>query len=201
MDHDYLLYLVNSYDDDALLSPLRSYIFEESPVIQEKCILHFNKGELVELFLLNLSFCCLKAKEDYPNMSEAAIDALCVSGLIQFPPSEGGPLNYFVRNGKENCTIKFKKFITHFLANKFENVSKVGSKVDALYSEVCSDTLGSVGLSGIRSEGIYLTANELRAIGPACGILNKEVFLFLIGFNVLVLLIVLFVFLVFLLLI
>lgn len=107
--------MVNSYQDEGSFSPLRVYVIGKTTVNQGEHVC-FTNAELAQLFLLNLSFCCLKIKDECQNVSEAAIDALCVSGLIKYPPSEGGPLSYFVCNGKDSCLRRFMdQLFTAFL--------------------------------------------------------------------------------------
>ena len=200
MDHDYLLYLIGSYESDELFNPLRTYLFTNS-MVKKRHIHHLTKAELAELFLLNLSFCCLSIKTTQKNVSEAAIDALCVSSMIQYPPSEGGPLSYFVRNGCSGCTLKFKRLYTSInpsLLNQFETVTAVET---VLFDKVLckNDTFVSpmIDFHKMQSEGIFLTASELRTIGPSRGIVNKEVFLFIFSFNIMLLVIIVIFFLVF----
>ena len=83
LDKDYLLNMITSSDASAPFTELRTYItdHEGQTTSNEKSIDRVNKCELSALLLLNVSVCCLKAKELYPATSEAAIDALCVSGL------------------------------------------------------------------------------------------------------------------------
>ena len=182
--------------DDASFHELKTYVTEGRSASKPKSIHHLTKDELSELLLLNLSICCLNAKESHPGTSEAAIDALCVSGLVQYPPSEGGPLSYLERNGKESCIQKFNSLrgsITPI--HQFEGVCNADVSTSAtLFNEVCIDkvSVGSTSCTRIdfhqlQSEGNYLTAGELAAIGPAHGMLNKEVFLSVFMFNIVLL--------------
>ena len=183
--------MISCSDSSASFIELKTYITDGLSASKQRSA-RLIKGEISDLLLLNMSVCCLKARESHPGTSEAAIDALCVSGLIQYPPSEGGPLNYLVRNGKESCIQKFKSLIAssgyqfkgecavdvNTAANLFSEVcANNGSTVDSFKSDYCQ----------FQSEGNYLTSSELVAVGPAHGMLNREVFLSVFMFNIVLL--------------
>lgn len=190
--------MITSSDASAPFTELRMYLTNGRTTSKEKSVNRVKRCELSELLLLNVSVCCLKAKELHPGTSEAAIDALCVSGLIQYPPSEGGPLSYLVRNGKDNCIKKFKSLHESVCSSshQFKDVCDVDVCVTStLFSEVSlnSDNREATidNYRQLQSEGNYLTSSELVEVGPAHGVLNKEVFLSIIMFNIVLLLLLL----------
>lgn len=70
------------------------------------------------------------------DLPEYAIDILCVSGLVNFPPTEGGPLNYLARNGTESILQQLDQVgVRAALWEEVERLEmrRVLDKVDGLF--------------------------------------------------------------------
>ena len=119
----------------------------------------------------------------HPSVPETAIDVLCVSGLVQFPPTEGGPCNYLARNGLDRIVRKLESLLANEVLR--EEAERILSKLAQIKDE--DDLFSDVSVSGNematefqerRSEVTLLSAADLRKIGPTRGLANMEVFLY-----------------------
>lgn len=81
------------------------------PAISRRKHLNLHSKQISDLFTLNLILSSLHTLKTSPGLSEAALDALCVSGLIHFSPSEGVPLNLAARMGRRNVLSMFEKYL------------------------------------------------------------------------------------------
>ena len=73
------------------------------------------------------------------DLPEYAIDILCVSGLVNFPPTEGGPLNYLARNGTESILQQLDQVgVRAALREEVERLEmrRVLDKVDGLFQVI-----------------------------------------------------------------
>ncbi len=144
--------------------------------------------EVADLFLAGAVHSALLVRKLSPDIPEAAIDILSISGLTQFPPSEGGPLTYVTRIG----------------ANRFERrleelayVPAIGNEAETLLRscKVLSETKSKLfrskddreeearwreaaEIQGGSSDLVLLTAKELETVGPTRGLTNQEVLLY-----------------------
>ena len=135
---------------------------------------------LPDLFLLNIVVSALLAKNVSQDVSEAAVDVLCVSGLVHFPPTEGGPLSYFARIGKTSVLEKLKALAKNpwlhsqaqWLIRKAESL--LPQETDKLFVKPQTEFKFSSQISELQ----VLSAAELAQTGPAKGAQNFEVFLY-----------------------
>ena len=135
---------------------------------------------LPDLFLLNIVVSALLAKNVSQDVSEAAVDVLCVSGLVHFPPTEGGPLSYFARIGKTSVLEKLQALAKNpwlhsqaqWLIRKAESL--LPQETDKLFVKPQTEFKFSSQISELQ----VLSAAELAQTGPAKGAQNFEVFLY-----------------------
>lgn len=135
---------------------------------------------LPDLFLLNIVVSALLAKNVSQDVSEAAVDVLCVSGLVHFPPTEGGPLSYFARIGKTSVLEKLQALAKNpwlhsqaqWLIRKAESL--LPQETDKLFVKPQTEFNFSSQISELQ----VLSAAELAQTGPAKGAQNFEVFLY-----------------------
>lgn len=135
---------------------------------------------LPDLFLLNIVVSALLAKKVSQDVSEAAVDVLCVSGLVHFPPTEGGPLSYLARTGKTSVLEKLQALAKNpwlhsqvqWLARKAESL--LPQEADNLFVQPQTEFK----LKSQLSELQVLSAFELAQTGPTKGAQNFEVFLY-----------------------
>lgn len=135
---------------------------------------------LPDLFLLNIVVSALLAKNVSQDVSEAAVDVLCVSGLVHFPPTEGGPLSYFARIGKTSVLEKLQALAKNpwlhsqaqWLIRKGESL--LPQETDKLFVKPQTEFKFSSQISELQ----VLSATELAQTGPAKGAQNFEVFLY-----------------------
>lgn len=135
---------------------------------------------LPDLFLLNIVVSALLAKNVSQDVSEAAVDVLCVSGLVHFPPTEGGPLSYFARIGKTSVLEKLKALAKNqwlrsqaqWLTRKAESL--LPQEKDKLFVKPQTEFKFSSQISELQ----VLSATELAQTGQAKGAQNFEVFLY-----------------------
>ena len=135
---------------------------------------------MTDLFLLNVVTSALLARKVSQDVSEAAIDVLCVSGLVHFPPTEGGPLSYLARVGKSFVLEKLQALIKN--PQLHAEVQRVTRKAESLLpaeaDKLFVKTQTGVESSSQRSELVALSASELAQTGPARGAQNLDVILY-----------------------
>ena len=143
------------------------------------------EAEIADLFLSSAINSVLLVKKLSPNVSEAAIDMLSVLGLSNFPPGEGGPLNYLLRLGRSRVLLKLEQLVyTPALVSEAEAlIESAKLLVDTEKHLFLGKVEGKEYRSGSdfqtrRSELIALSAAQLKAVGPARGVVNQEVFLY-----------------------
>eukprot|EP00731_Ephydatia_muelleri_P016605 Em0009g1029a len=155
---------------------LKSYLAGRSRPTGKKAKL--DPGKLADLFIFNALNAALILKQRSPLLPASALDFLCVSGPVQFPPAEGGPLNYLIRNGRERIAERLEQLChSSVLA---EEAGKLATMLKQ--SEVSSEEVLGEGqpkdvsseFSKKRSQLCLLTASELQAIGPCAGLRHKE---------------------------
>ena len=135
---------------------------------------------LPDLFLLNIVVSALLAKNVSQDVSEAAVDVLCVSGLVHFPPTEGGPLSYFAQIGKTSVLEKLQALAKNqwlrsqaqWLTRKAESL--LPQEKDKLFVKPQTEFKFSSQISELQ----VLSATELAQTGQAKGAQNFEVFLY-----------------------
>lgn len=69
-------------------------------------------------------FAAVETSRRAPNVDKSLLDLICVSGLMNFPPQEGGPFHYFYRNPK--------------LFNNIDDNVVVARDLDVAYSSMLS---------------------------------------------------------------
>jgi len=145
----------------------------------------------VDVFILNLVLSCLHARRNcQAPLSETALDMLAVGGLVGFPPTETGPLNYGVRLGSskllEMCTIYTKKF--PFLAEMHgTTITPQALLAEDKFKEIYSsaDTAGqsssdgdlAEGLAVMRARVMLMDRDKLQQMLASSGVTNSEVFM------------------------
>ena len=146
-------------------------------------------SNLAQLFMLHLGLIAVQVKKQNSIISESAIDLLCVSGLIHFPPTEGGPLNYIVRLSQVETVKRFEDILSQIPNGRvlFGNKDVIGISgitEDGVYSSLFSAHQNSnpqkVDLSDFlkqRNETILLNNQELCEIGVTHGLQNQEMLL------------------------
>ena len=124
----------------------------------------------------------LEIRQLHPSVPETAVDVLCVSGLVQFPPTEGGPFNYLARNGLDRIVQKLQALIA--IPALREEVERVLSKLARFNGENFSSDV-SISENEMltefqerKSEVVILSAAELSKVGMTRGLDNMEVFLY-----------------------
>ena len=147
---------------------------------------------LSNLFFLNNVLASLHAFNVTSGLSEASIDILSVTGLVQFPPTEGGPLNFAARLGRERLIsmyelcIKAVPFLVDISGAKNPRNLLAEENLLHLYnlnpSIIKLPSTSEQSLLEIfqlqRSELILMNQNELRQVRRSEGVTNKELFLF-----------------------
>ena len=129
---------------------------------------------LVNLFLINLVVTAVELLKEYEGLSADSLDFLAVSGLVHFPLTEGGPINYMKRNGLTSLNAKLQEAISKNTSNKqLQNL--IRSLMNSLESMDEEET-GKYGLS-------LLTDRELRLIGPTLGAQHISSILYPFPFN------------------
>ena len=112
MDKAYLSYLLELSDKLSLLSDatsiLRAYL-TNSLTVTRACKQGKPSADDVSILFYTTNMKASVQARRMNEIPEYAIDFLCVSGLVGFPPSEGGPLNYLARNGKESIIRRLQK--------------------------------------------------------------------------------------------
>lgn len=186
----YIGHLKEYGNKDVYLSRLRKFIETGTiPPSRRKRTLSLTTKQIADLFTMNLVLAALHAHRVTPGLSEAAIDTLCVASLVQFPPTEAGPLNFSARIGQKSILAMFNKYtkVVPFLADvsgsKTPYSLLIGSIFLDLFSSgaVCKTESTESNLVAIfqhqRSELILLSQEELQKVGGARGVQSRELFL------------------------
>ena len=143
-------------------------------------------SKIADLFLYNAANSSLLVKKLCPEVPEGAIDALCVSGLLHFPPTEGGPLSYLARVGNNPLEDLAAACESAPLQKEADLLLRsIQSSDGALFLE--SEDKDEEGVSEFRkrrSEFTVLSAADLRLVGPTRGVQDMEVFLYPVVFGV-----------------
>lgn len=173
------------------MNRLKTYIDTGNVPCGKRRQIKLAKQKLVDLFTVNLILTCLHVqKQSLHSCCEAAVDTLCVTGLVGFPLTEAGPLNYAARLGwmkivhmfedsvnivpfvadicgarNSKTLISEDSFLDIFATNKF-----VASDHNS-----CSDLTELFQLQ--RPEMMLLNHAELQMVGRCQGVVNKELFL------------------------
>jgi hypothetical protein len=158
------------------------------PLSERKRNLTLRKEKIADLFTLNLVLSAFYTRQVSSSVSEAAVDVLCVASLIQFPPTEAGPLNFAARLGKKNITNMFNEctnavpFLVDVggakgLRKSFSDTVFQGLfDPEPVFSEPSSEGLMEV-FEKQKPELVLLSGKELREVGPTHGLKDSEVFL------------------------
>ena len=163
------------------------------PPSEERKELKLTVKKIADLFTLNLVMSALHVRKVCSSLSEVAIDTLCVAGLIQFPPTEGGPLNFASRIGTASIRTMYNEcteavpFLSDISGAKDPSSLITDTNLQGLFqvehvhrepppSEVLTDLF-----NGYRSELILLNQEELRRVGRTYGTRNKGLFLIPLG--------------------
>ena len=157
---------------------LKSYLTRARPTGAVPKRGKVDPSKLADLFVFNVLNAALIIKKQSPLTPASAIDFLCVSGPIQFPPFEGGPLNYLIRNGQERIAERLEQLCHNsILAEEAEKLATMLKQSEATPKELlgessCEDATSE--FSKKRSELCVLTSSELQEVGPCVGLRHKE---------------------------
>lgn len=138
--------------------------------------------DLIEFINIGLGLAALYVRKLTPDISESAIDVLAVSGLVHFPPTEGGPLSYLARLGQDEARKRFTEACsvmpTETVRAVVETYSSVLDRngINELFVKTIL-TPQSSEYQRQREKTLLLTSSELKEIGQTHGVENKEVFL------------------------
>lgn len=186
-------YYLPSHDEcrnrNVHLSRLRKFIeTRKSPPSERKRNLDLSREKIADLFTLNLILSALYTRQVSGSVSEAALDTLCVAGLIQFPPREAGPLNFATRAGQKGITTMFNECTkaVPFLADVGASMGSQKLISDAtfqglfvpepIHKEQSAEGVTKV-LEEQKSNLVLLSGQELRMVGHTHSLDNKEIFL------------------------
>ena len=111
--------------------------------------------QLSSLFLINLASAAAELLCRFPQLSPDAIDFICVSGLVHFPPTEGGPVNYWKRSSNQFFLGTLQQ-LTHYSA--LHDTAETLIKDNYLFQLEPSPSLR------------LLSDKELRTVGPTRGL-------------------------------
>lgn len=144
--------------------------------------------QIADIFTINLVLSALHARNVTPGLSEAAIDTLCVAGLVNFPPTEAGPLNLAARLGQrsllgmfDECT-KMVPFLVDVGGVHNSRAALISTELfpdtgsESSDTEKAGESLVDI-FQGHRSDMILLSYKDLRKVGRAYGVQNKELVL------------------------
>ncbi len=138
-----------------------------------------SQTDLTELFSMCLGLAALQVLQLTPGISEASIDVLAVSGVIGYPPSEGGPLNQLARYGqtavKETWT-RLAKFVPSETKEAFEKLLDKEPFNTLFVSAELKSKLSPY--QEMREETLLLTSSELSAIGRTGMVGKSYVFMY-----------------------
>ena len=113
---------------------------------------------LITLFLVNMITTSIDLLTQYTSegLSADAVDFLCVSGVVHFPPTEGGPINYLMRNGRG-------QLVTRLRGLECSGNKRMEELVCGLADRLDGGVVNGCGL-GILSD------EELATVGPTHGV-------------------------------
>ena len=109
---------------------------------------------------------------------------LCVSGLVHFPPTEGGPLNYLVRLGYISAKNKWSD-LCGIVPAGIVRITK-DNLDDTVSDETLFNTLFVKSAGGskmtefqkLREDSLLLTSTELLGVGQTGQVRTKEAFMY-----------------------
>lgn len=143
-------------------------------------------SDLVDFININLGLAALYVQKLTPSISESAIDLLAVSGLLHFPPTEGGPLCYLARLGQDKVKRRFAESCSVMPTAVMSVVETYSGVLD---KDVISRLFVKTEVTGQSSEyqsqremSLLLSSSELKAVGQTRGVENREVFLLPVPF-------------------
>ena len=184
------LYPAQQHNRSTHLARLQKYLKTgQIPATERKKHLSLSDKQLADLFTLNLALTALHLRQTTPGLSEAALDTLSVTGLIRFPPTEGGPLSFAARIGQEallriydDCVGKVPFVADVCGARKPRELISGRMYLDLFNTEdfsgdTNSDSVVDV-LKGQRSGTVLLGRSDLRKVGVAKGLQSRELLLY-----------------------
>ena len=151
--------------------------------------------QVSKLFICNLSCAALLVKKLLPSVPEAAVDVLSVGSLVHFPPSEGGPLAYLVRNGEEGVLSQLQSvsgFGGVFEEEADRLIQLLRHKDSHLTAEMLFKPIPTPASSSkvikdefleSRMELSPLSASELAKVGPTLGLRHPRSLLYPLPFS------------------
>lgn len=152
---------LNQFDKDVLNSVDHLFINKRSSDFDNKAPFKPDPQDIIDLFIINLIMTTFELISSHPQLSADTIDFLCVSGLVQFPPTEGGPVNYLKRNGLQTLQNNLTRICTSTVyGNAFNEIAVL---LIAKLNKLEPSVVNECGLS-------LLTDKELAVIGPAQGL-------------------------------
>ena len=149
------------FDKDVLNSVDHLFMNKRSSDFDNKAPFKPHPQDIVDLFIINLIMTTFELISSHPQLSADTIDFLCVSGLVQFPPTEGGPVNYLKRNGLQTLRNNLTRICTSSVyGNAFKEIAVL---LIAKLNKLEPSVVNECGLS-------LLTDKELAIIGPTQGL-------------------------------
>lgn len=121
-------------------------------------------SDICLLFKANLAHTSALLLDEHPQTTPGALDFLCVSGLVGFPPTDGGPISFTQLIGAEELVNQLRKLTSHPCLGESARMLTDNSPAALLTS------LAEVALPVLSSE-------DLKAIGPVTTIQNLASFL------------------------
>ena len=125
---------------------------------------------VLKIFIVNIVLTATQLLSDYEGtLSADALDFLCVSGLVHFPPTEGGPINYLKRNGRG------------LLVDQLRDLSCSGNPKLKEFAASLVERLNQAVFPGNTLS--LLSDEELARVGPTHGMQHLESLLHPFPFN------------------
>jgi len=188
LDPEYLDQLVNQNSISTLIphiDKLKSYLSTgRLPSIRLRSAPH--KADVVEFINISLALLALNLRLLSPDLSESAIDLLCVSGLIHYPPAEGGPLSYLARLGNPRAKARWGVLCKRMPADIVHGiVESVGAMIEPEASDnLFVKSLGTGLFKETRDNSLLMDKSELLEIGPTGVLRTREAFMYPLPFVV-----------------
>ncbi len=160
---------------------LKSYITTRKlPSVRYRSSPFPSQADLVELFNLFLGLVALQVRQSTPDISEAAIDVLAVSGLVSYPPSEGGPLNRLARCGLSDAKKRWSELSKFLPSETKESYGELleGEAFDTLFVKSKSSESELTEYERMKEETLLLTSSELKAVGRTGMVGRRDVFMY-----------------------
>ncbi len=167
LDKDVVLHAVEKWGRGSSLS---DYI-KHPPIVRHRATPTCTPKPhtLMTLFIVNMIVTTTNLLTRYASegLTADAIDFLCVSGVVHFPPTEGGPINYLKRNGRGQLVTQLRGLECN--ERMEELVYGLADRLDGGVVDGC----------GLR----ILSDEELATVGPTHGVPHLSLLLHPFPFN------------------